>query len=138
LRAKPLEDLGLALAIRSLAESYASRSDMQLEVDIDNDLGNTSADVQQSIYRIAQEALANAADHSRAQNIQVSLKREKNILRLTVQDDGCGFDPNTIEGELHYGLLGMQERARMIGGDLSIESQLGKGTQISFQYGDSR
>src|SRR5512139_1167382 len=68
LRAKPLEDLGLALAIQTLAESYASRSDFQLELDIDHTPGDYPAEIQQSVYRIAQEALANTADHAQAQN----------------------------------------------------------------------
>jgi signal transduction histidine kinase len=135
LRAKPLEDLGMALAMQTLAESYASRSDFQLELEIDRDFGDIPDEVQQSIYRIAQEALANIADHSHAQHAQVSLKQEGNALRLIIRDDGCGFDPNTTEAELHYGLLGIQERAKVIGGDLSIESQVGKGTQVSFWYG---
>jgi signal transduction histidine kinase len=135
LRAKPLEDLGLALAIQTLAESYASRSDVQLELDIDHDLGDTPDEVQQSVYRIAQEALANIADHSHAGHAQVTLKRDGEMLRLVIRDDGCGFDPNAIEAELHYGLLGIQERAKMIGGNLSIESQVGTGTQVSFWYG---
>jgi signal transduction histidine kinase len=135
LRAKPLEDLGLALAIQTLAESYASRSDVQLELDVDWDPGDYPDEVQQTVYRIAQEALANIADHSRAGHALVSLKREGNLLRLVVQDDGCGFDPDTIEAELHYGLLGIQERAQMVEGKLSIESQVGKGTRVSFEYG---
>ena len=138
LRAKPLEDLGLALAIQTLAESYASRSDFHLELDIDHDVGNTPAKLQQSVYRIAQEALANVTDHARAQNVLVKLKRDHNQIELTIRDDGLGFDPNSSELENHYGLLGMRERAEMIGGKLSIESQVGKGTQISFRSrGDS-
>ncbi|HMB22899.1 MAG TPA: sensor histidine kinase, partial [Anaerolineales bacterium] len=135
LRAKPLDDLGLALAIRTLAESYAGKSDVQLELDIDWDLGTYPDEIQQTVYRIAQEALANIVDHSHAGHAQVSLKREGNLLRLVLQDDGCGFDPNAIEPELHYGLLGMQERAKMVAGNLSIESQAGKGTRVSFEYG---
>ena len=135
LRAQPLEDLGLALAIRTLAESYAGRSDIQLELDISPDLGDYPDEVQQSVYRIAQEALANIADHSHAQKAQVTLKRDGNLLRLIVQDDGCGFDLNAKDTEFHYGLLGMQERVKMIGANLSIESQPGKGTRLSFWYG---
>lgn len=138
LRAKPLEDLGLSLAVQNLAESYTSRSDLQLELDIDHDLGEYPADVQQSVYRIAQEALANVADHAQAQNVRVGLKREHGELVLHVRDDGCGFDPHRSENENHYGLLGMHERAEMVGGKLSVESQPGKGTQISFRFTESQ
>ena len=135
LRAKPIEDLGLAIAIQTLAESYASRSDFRLELDIDHDLGDPPVEVQQSVYRIAQEALANVSDHAQAQTAQVILKRERDQLQLIVRDDGCGFDSGSAENANHYGLLGMRERAEMIGGRLSVESQAGKGTQISFSHG---
>ncbi|HLO33699.1 MAG TPA: sensor histidine kinase [Anaerolineales bacterium] len=138
LRAKPLEDLGLALAIQTLAESYASRSDFQLELEIDPNLGDYPLEVQQSIYRIAQEAIANIADHAQAQNVKVQLKREHDQIQMIIRDDGCGFDPGNFDHGSHYGLLGMHERAEMINGNLSIESQAGKGTQISFSYGDAQ
>lgn len=137
LRAKPLEDLGLALAIRTLAESYAHRSDFRLELDIDHDLGNLSAEVEQSVYRIAQEALANVADHAQAQNVHVKLKRHNNQTQLIIRDDGCGFDLGSSDHQNHFGLLGMRERAEMIGGKLSVESQVEKGTQVSFRFGGS-
>jgi signal transduction histidine kinase len=138
LRAKPLEDLGLAFAIRTLAESYASHSDFQLKLDIDLDLGDFPVDVQQSVYRIAQETLVNVADHAQAQNVQVELKRDRECIQLIIRDDGCGFDPGSSEHKNQYGLLGMRERAEMIGGELSVESQIGKGTQISFRLGGDR
>jgi signal transduction histidine kinase len=134
LRAKPLEDLGLALAVRSLAESYASRSDFQLELEIDHDFGDVPAEVQQSIYRIAQEALANVADHAQAQNVRVELTRDRDQISLLVRDDGIGFNLGDSAHENHFGLLGMRERAEMIGGNVSVESQVGKGTQVSFRY----
>ena len=133
LRAQPLEDLGLALAIRTLAEGYASRSDFQLALDIDQELGDFPAKIQQSLYRIAQEALANVADHAQAQNVLVKLKRDRGQIQLIIGDDGCGFDPDSSEHENHYGLLGLRERAEMIGGELSVESGVGKGTQVSFR-----
>jgi len=134
LRAKPLEDLGLALAVQTLAESYAGRYDLRIDLSIERDLDDMPVDVQQCVYRIAQEALANVADHAQAQNARVILTRERDQLRLIICDDGCGFDPAIPGEERHYGLLGMRERAEMIGGNLSIESQVGKGTQITFSY----
>jgi signal transduction histidine kinase len=155
LRAKPLEDLGLALAVQALAESYAGRFDFGIELNIDLDLGDYPAEVQQCVYRIAQEALANIANHAQAQNVQVVLKRDRDKLQLIIRDDGCGFDqngvrsghrngarrapgsshPNLLTEKTHYGLLGMRERAEMIGGCLAVESQVGQGTRISFSYG---
>jgi signal transduction histidine kinase len=150
LRARPLEDLGMALAVRALAESYAGRFDFAIEVNIGPDLGDYPAEVQQCVYRIAQEALANIANHAQAQTARVALIRDRDQLRLIIRDDGCGFDqngaqrvsgsshPNLPAEETHYGLLGMHERAEMIGGRLAVESQVGQGTQISFSYGGAQ
>jgi signal transduction histidine kinase len=138
LRAKPLEDLGLALAVQNLAESYASRSDFQLELNIDHSLGDYPADVQQSVYRIAQETLANVADHAQARNVYIQLKQEYGQLMLSIRDDGCGFDPRNSENENHYGLLGMRERAERVGGKLTVESQAAEGTRVSFRYGGNQ
>lgn len=135
LRAKPLEDIGLALAVRTLAESYASRFNFGIELDIDPNLRDYPVEVQQCVYRIAQEALANIGNHAQAQNAQVVLKQEQDQLKLSIRDHGCGFNPTLPAAEHHYGLLGMRERAEMIGGCLRVDSQIGKGTLISFSYG---
>jgi signal transduction histidine kinase len=138
LRAQPLEDLGLALAVRALAESYATRFDFGIELHIDPDLGDYGAEVEQCVYRIAQEALNNIAEHAQAHNAQLVLKRDRDHLRLIIRDDGCGFDPNLGAEEYQYGLLGMRERSEMIGGCLAVTSQVGKGTQVSFSYGGNQ
>ena len=138
LRARPLDDLGLALAVRHLADSYAARCDFALELTIEDDLGEYAPEVQQCVYRIAQEALTNIAEHAQAQHAQLILKRERDHLRLIIRDDGCGFDVTLGAADQQYGLLGMRERAEMIGGCLAVESQVGKGTQISFSYGGNQ
>jgi CheY-like chemotaxis protein len=135
LRAKPLEDFGLAVAVGALAESYADRFDFRVDLNIDQDFSDFPVDVQQCVYRITQEALANVADHAQAHTAQGVLTRDRDQLRLIIRDDGCGFDPSSPGKVSSYGLLGMRERAEMIGGSLSVRSQLGKGTQISMSYG---
>ena len=138
LRARPLEDLGLALAVRALAESYSARYDFGIELTIDSDLGEYGAEVEQCVYRIAQEALTNIAEHAQAHTAQLVLQRDRDRLQLIICDDGCGFDLNDGAAAEQYGLLGMRERAEMIGGCLAVESQVGKGTQVSFCYGGKR
>lgn len=135
LRATPLEDLGLGLAIRNLGESIAGQAGLQTDFQIDNDLRNYSAEVQQCFYRVAQEAFTNIAAHSQARKVQVSLKRDGRWLKLSIRDDGIGFNENAIDRDRKYGLLGMRERVEMIKGDLSIVSQPGSGTQILLAYG---
>lgn len=120
-----------------MAESYAVRYDIEVESTIDSDLGDYPTEVQQCVYRIAQEALANIANHAQAQHSQVLLKKEYGQLRLIICDDGCGFDTTLPTEESHYGLLGMLERSAIIGGSMAVESQIGKGTQISFTYGNN-
>ena len=135
LRAKPLEDLGLALAIKSLTESIADRVGYKIEVTVDNNLGDLSVEMEQCVYRIAQEALTNIADHAQAESAQLTLKREDAQIKLVIADDGCGFDPTVLEElDNKYGLRGMRERSEVSGGNLSIESQIGKGTKIMFSY----
>jgi signal transduction histidine kinase len=134
LRTKALDDLGLALAVQALVESYASRFDLQIFQDIEPAVNDFPLEVQQCVYRIAQEALANVATHAQAKNVHVILKVEQAQLLLSVLDDGCGFHVNQSIAEGHYGLLGMRERTEMVGGCLQIESQPGKGTQITFSY----
>jgi signal transduction histidine kinase len=131
LRARPLEDLGLALALQSLADGFNGRDDLRIEVTVDSDLGVYPVDVQQCIYRVAQEALANVASHAQARTARLSLHREDDTLRLVVEDDGSGFDPAAASGDMRFGLLGMRERAEMVGGKLSIDSAPGKGTQVT-------
>jgi signal transduction histidine kinase len=90
-----------------------------------------SPEVETALYRIAQEALNNVAKHSRARRVEVILERRPDCVLLIVEDDGVGFseadDGKTRPG---YGLVGMQERAALVGASLQIESASGKGTTV--------
>lgn len=130
LRASPLEDLGLALAIRHLAESTASRGGLKLDLHIAERLGSVPPDIEQAFYRITQETLANVNSHANARNLTVQLGRFDSRLTLTVSDDGMGFDPSPPHPERRFGIQGMRERADMIGGILEIESQPNQGTIV--------
>ena len=80
--------------------------------------------------RIAQEALTNVRRHARAQEVEITLRVTAGRVRLAIRDDGEGFDAEAIEAG-HHGLVGMRERARLIGGRLRVESGPGQGTLIS-------
>lgn len=134
LRASPLEDLGLGLAIRGLTESIAGRAGLQMDVQIDKDIPDYPIDVQQSFYRVAQEALTNAVTHAQARLVQVRLLREGAVLKLMVRDDGIGFDEKKLDLNQKYGLLGIRERVEMIHAHVSIASQVGVGTEILLTY----
>lgn len=135
LRASPLEDLGLALAIQSLAETTASRGGLKLDIHIADHLPTVSSSIEQAVYRIAQEALANVISHANAHTLTVQLGNSNSNLVLTVSDDGAGFDSKTHAPVRRFGIQGMRERAEMVGGLLEVESQPDQGTIIMFSIG---
>jgi signal transduction histidine kinase len=130
LRASPLEDLGLALAVRNLAESTASRSGLRLDLHIADRLGSVTPDIEQTVYRIAQEAFANVVSHANAHNLTVQLGRFNSRLVLTVSDDGSGFDLTEHKSARRFGIQGMRERAEMVGGVMELETKPGQGTIV--------
>ena len=130
LRASPLEGLGLPLAIRQLAESVAERSRLTLEMNLPDQLEGLRPEVEQGIYRITEEALTNIVQHSGARRLSLDLEKNPSRVELSIRDDGWGFDPGSVDAEAHFGLQGMHERARMIGGTFSVDSRPGAGTTI--------
>jgi signal transduction histidine kinase len=130
LRASPLEDLGLVLAVRHLAESLAARTGLTLDLQLPEQLDDLTPTVEQCIYRVTQEALANVDRHAGANNLSVQLERENQHLTLTVADDGCGFARDQARADRQFGLQGMKERAEMLGGSFEVHSELGQGTRL--------
>ncbi len=130
LRASPLDDLGLALALQKMAEETATRANLKLDLSLPNRPLSLSAGVEQAIYRVAQEALANAVHHANAQTLTMRLSINGAGVSLVVRDDGLGFNPRQGQTAGHFGLPGMRERAQLVGGQLSIDSQPGQGTTI--------
>jgi signal transduction histidine kinase len=130
LRASPLDDLGLGLALRQLAESSIARARLNLALALPDPLPSLPPNVEQCVYRVAQEALENIVYHADAQNVRLALESSAGHIRLTVQDDGHGFDPRVRVTGGHFGLVGMKERAILAGGSLSIESGSGAGTKV--------
>lgn len=130
LRATPLKDLGLGLAIRELAESASDRSTTKLSLALPEQIPPLPPDVEQCIYRVSQEAIENAIQHANAQNMAVSLTFGGDSVILEVWDDGLGFDVQQTAQPGHFGLSGMRERAQLAGGELIIDSQPGNGTLV--------
>ncbi len=128
LRPTALDDLGLAAATAGQVEQLA-RGEIEAEFEADGDFSDLSGDAQLVVYRVAQEALSNAARHSGAGRVDVRLRRLGDAgVELTVADDGCGFAFE--ESERGLGIGGMRERALLIGGELTIESRPGHGTTV--------
>jgi len=132
LRASPLDDLGLAAALEALARDAAARAGLKLELAIDASLPALSPDVEQGIYRVAQEALSNVVKHASAQAIVFELENAGGKIKLTVSDDGVGFEPGKLENGGHFGLAGMRDRAQLAGGELEVKSAPGAGTTVRF------
>jgi two-component system sensor histidine kinase UhpB len=127
LRPTALDDLGLAAAIGGQVEQL-ERSGLATELSIDGDFSDLDDDVQLVVYRVAQEALTNAARHSGAQRVDVALRRSPDEVELGVVDDGSGFAFEQSERGL--GIGGMRERALLVGAELTIESRPGEGTTV--------
>jgi two-component system sensor histidine kinase UhpB len=127
LRPTALDDLGLAAAIAGQVEQV-SRSGPDAELIEEGDFSDLDGDLQLVVYRVAQEALSNAARHSGAERIEVVLRRAGDAVELDVTDDGRGFAFERSEHGL--GIAGMRERALLLGAELTIESRPGNGTTV--------
>ncbi len=130
LRSSALEDLGLVEGIRRLAESAADRAKLQLTLDLPGTHLSFRSDLEEGIYRIAQEAIENTVHHANASHLAVSLINNGSGATLTVADDGKGFEKSEKSDTGHYGLIGMRERAELIGARISIESGRTDGTKV--------
>ncbi len=131
LRALPIEDLGLTLALKTQMDSIADRGGIRIKTQIARGMDKVPPDVAYCIYRIAQEGLENVIRHANAGTAALRLTRSEGRLHLTIQDDGKGFDPRSVDDRERFGLRGMSERAEMMGGKLTVDSAPGKGTTIS-------
>ena len=131
LRPGPLAELGLAATIRSYAESFQARFGIKATVELDDSLGRLSPSCEMGVFRILQEALQNVRKHSGAANVRIELRQDSASVVVVVEDDGHGFDVTAVErAKGHYGLESMQERARLLRGELHIDSRPGQGTRV--------
>lgn len=130
LRASPLEDLGLVGSLKKLIETAKDRANLVVDVSLPGQEVHLSPDVEQDIYRIAQEAIENVVQHANAQHLMVKLIEVENEVRLMIRDDGIGFSHENRSTSGHFGLAGMRERAQFAGGELSIISKPSAGTTI--------
>lgn len=129
LRPSVLDHLDLSVALAHELRQFTQRSGVLHELDADTPTLRLSPKRTLAVYRVFHEGLTNVARHAHAQRVSVSLRVDGDRLRLTLRDDGCGFDP-VASGGSALGLLSMSERAREIGGELQIRSAPGQGTQL--------
>ncbi len=132
LRPTALDDHGLVTAIESQVRGFGERTGIDARLVTEGDPGELDDEKQTVIYRIAQEALANAGRHAGASRVDVALTAASEGAQLRVADDGAGFDPVGVRGG-GLGLEGMAERARLVGGELDLRSQPGHGTEVTLR-----
>ena len=138
LRPAALDRLGLISAIEWLAEDVAKYSDIQIKTSIHGDVQRLPEDKELVLFRIVQEALRNVSRHSQATEAEVILESDKDKIRITISDNGKGFEiPENVDdlptsGKL--GLVGMHERAQLLGGTILLESQHGEGASITIKF----
>ncbi len=130
LRPSSLEQDGLVQALRNHAAAVHGRTGLEVQVTCEPDtLERTALGVEETLYRIAQEALHNVVKHANAHRAVIQLRGEQQGIHLLVEDDGTGFDPDRVPRG-HLGLSGMRQRAELARGQLRVESVLGRGTRI--------
>src|SRR5262249_21700255 len=144
LRPPSLDQLGLVPALRSLAATFTANTHLPVQMKLPREPIRLSPEQTIAVYRIVQEALTNSANHAGATELEMAVVLRGGVLYLTVRDDGRGFDPAAIErpsrAALHgakggpgpgVGLFGMEERARLVGGALRMQSAPGAGTSVT-------
>ncbi len=128
-----LGDISLLIPIRGLIEEYNGKAQFTVEFeerDVPNELPPA---VMTALFRLLQESLSNVTKHANAQRVTVSLKGTEQGIELVVADDGVGFEPTLVpSGRKSVGIIGMKERVRPLGGTVTISSQPGQGTRVTF------
>jgi signal transduction histidine kinase len=129
-----LDDVGLAPAIRAHLERTATPQELRIDLETAGLDDRLPAEVETAAFRVVQESLTNAMRHSEARRVEISVRREAGQLRLIVHDDGRGFDVAEARraagrGE-HFGVVGMTERVKGLGGTLEVRSSPGHGTEV--------
>lgn len=132
LRPSQLERLGLTSALEEMIERVADSSDIVFDVKLAELDGVFSKQNEINFYRIVQESLNNIIKHSKAKSVEISIENDNGVVKLVIKDDGQGFAPEAVgtNKSRGFGLKGMAERARLLGGTYSVKSSSGEGTIV--------
>ena len=128
MRSPALEGKGLATALQDYSHNWSRQNETKLEIRLQGERP-LPLDIEQTVFRIVQEALANVARHSDADKVEIGLVYTSKELTCMIRDNGCGFDPS--QALLGFGIRSMQERAKTLGSQLNLESTAGEGTIIT-------
>lgn len=133
LRPSQLDDLGLVATLQWYLRAFEKRRSIRTTFELKGRSVRLPSEYETVLFRITQEALTNVAKYAEASQVTVKLELSSKQLNLSIKDDGCGFDPNEVLGEDNYagwGLVGIRERALLLGGYYEIDSKPGRGTCI--------
>jgi len=134
LRPSILDDVGLIPAIEKYLKRIKEENHISVSFEVGRSIPRLSSEVETAVYRIIQESLSNARKHARATEVEVEIASQGNRLVAKVADNGCGFDVEMVDAEGdNWGLIGMRERAEIIGGCFHIESNIGQGTLVHLE-----
>jgi signal transduction histidine kinase len=138
LRPSILDGIGLVPAVEKYLEKYLNsvrrENNCHVTFKVEGAIPGLSPEVETTVYRIVQEAALNVRKHARATDLKVTLRSRGNWLVAEVVDNGCGFDVEAIDAEGdNWGLIGMRERAEVIGGSLQIKTSMGQGTSVCLE-----
>lgn len=134
LRPTLLDDLGLIMALRWYAQERLQTHGIQVTFDVPQQELRLPQEIETALFRIGQEAMTNIVKHAQARHVTIFLQPGPGYVRLDITDDGVGFSLDTQagqDGRPAWGLLGMQERANLLGGELAVESEPGQGVRVS-------
>lgn len=127
-----LDDLGLVASMRSLCKDFSNQNPEIYAEFVNADMpASISREVASCVYRAAQESLQNIAKHAQAKHVSIALRAESNSLVLTITDDGAGFEVEAAKGRGGLGLIGVEERARLLNGTFTVSAQPGRGTSVT-------
>ena len=138
LRPGMLDDLGLAATVEWAAEEFASRTGTKCLLDLGAEEIAVDSETATAVFRIFQETLTNVARHANAREVKVRLAEENGDLTLEVHDNGRGIGEDELANANSLGVLGMRERALLLGGTLTIRGEPGQGTTVRIRIPEVR
>lgn len=133
-----LHELGLKSALQEECRRFSAQTGITVRFESEGESTLPAADVSLCFYRVVQESLHNIAKHARATKVRLTLSNAQGTCTLRIEDNGQGFDPSGAKGKNGLGLISMKERARLVNGNFTIKSELGKGTTLEVSVGSQR
>jgi two-component system sensor histidine kinase DegS len=132
-----LDDLGIIPTIRRYSDTFKEQTGLDINVTVSGNERRLESYLEVMVFRAIQELLGNAARHSQATLIKINVDLTDNLIRVSVDDNGKGFDVDTVQ-EQNLGLKLIRERTEMLGGSFEIDSAMGKGTRVMFSLPASK